>query len=151
MTEIAGTESVWIYALMLGLLAGILSAGLGVGGGIMIVPALVLFLGYSQKSAQGISLAYIAPIALIGALRYGFHPDVKLDLKMAGILCIGGVIGANLGAMLAMRLSGTILRRAFACFMILAAIKMFTMPSPKPKTPSNTTPDVPVEKTVQSE
>ncbi len=64
---------------LLGICAGVLSGALGVGSGILLIPTLVLFCSFEQKSAQGMSLAVMVPMALVGALRYWKNPQMKSE------------------------------------------------------------------------
>ncbi|MDQ4027986.1 MAG: sulfite exporter TauE/SafE family protein, partial [Actinomycetota bacterium] len=85
-----------VALLAAGVFAGLLSGLLGVGGGIVIVPLLVLLTGHSQHEAHATSLAAILPIAAIGAATFAVAGEV--DLRLAGLLGVGAVVGAPLGA-----------------------------------------------------
>ena len=122
-------NSWWLY-LLLGLICGIYSATFGIGGGTIMVPALVLIFSFAQKSAQGTCLAVMVPMALAATIRYKLNPNIEVDLQAAAILAIGGVIGAVIGAEIAGRISGTALRKMFAAVMIIVAIKLLVT---KPK------------------
>jgi hypothetical protein len=113
----------WPY-LLAGLICGIYSATFGVGGGTIMVPILVLIFGFAQKSAQGICLTMMVPMALAAAVRYKLNPNIEVDLQAAAILAIGGIIGAVIGAGIAGWVSGVVLRKMFAVIMIVIAIKM---------------------------
>ena len=106
-----------------GLVGGILSGLFGIGGGIVIIPILVLLFGMNQHLAQGTTLAlFIPPIGLLAAWTYyraGF-----VDLKVAGLICIGFFVGGFLGAKVATLFSEILLRRLFGCLMLLMALKM---------------------------
>jgi hypothetical protein len=108
--------------LVIGLVAGVIAAGLGVGGGIIFVPALVLFLDYPQQLAQGTSLAVILPTAVVGAIVHARRGRVigKLALPIAS----AGVVGALLGAGLALQLDGLLLRRLFATLLVILALRL---------------------------
>jgi len=95
---------------------------LGVGGGTVLVPVLVLGQGLSQHTAQGVSLALIVPIGLVGAVSYARNGFSRTRLLPA--LLIGGAVGAWFGATLAHQLKGPVLSRLFALFLIAAAIHM---------------------------
>ena len=116
-------NSWWLY-LLLGLICGIYSATFGIGGGTIMVPALVLIFSFAQKSAQGTCLVVMVPMALAAAIRYKLNPNIEVDLQAAAILAIGGVIGAVIGAGIAGRISDTALRKMFAVIMVVVAIKM---------------------------
>jgi hypothetical protein len=114
----------WVF-IILGLFTGILSGALGVGGGIVIVPTLVILAGLSQKSAQGMSLAIMVPLALLGAYRYWREQTVDINLLVIGLIVIGALAGTLIGTELALRLPGHVLRKAFAVFLVLVAARMF--------------------------
>ena len=109
--------------MLTGLLGGILSGLFGIGGGIIIIPILVLLLGMNQHLAQGTTLAlFVPPIGILAAWTY--YREGLVDLKVAGLLCIGFFIGGLLGAKLAAYLSDILLKRIFGCIMLLIALKM---------------------------
>jgi uncharacterized protein len=109
--------------LVFGLVAGILSGLLGIGGGIIVVPVLVLLCGFSQHAAQGTTLAMmVPPIGLLAAWAY--YKDNNVDLKVAGLMCIGFFIGGFFGAKFATALSGVTLSRIFGVAMLVVSIKM---------------------------
>ncbi len=124
----------WCLFILAGLICGIFSATFGVGAGIIMIPALVILFSLPQKSAQGTCLAVMVPMALVGALRYKLNPQIELDIGVIGLLSIGAVAGAWIGAGIAGWLPASVLRKLFALVMIVAAIKMLTTP-PTPKTP----------------
>ena len=106
----------------IGLGAGILSGLFGVGGGIVMVPAMVLLAGMTQQRASATSLASIVPIAAVGAIIFGRADSV--DLPAAGVLIIGSLIGVQIGARLMSRIGDDRLRIGFAVFMIAVALTM---------------------------
>ncbi len=110
--------------LVLGLAAGVLSAMLGVGSGILLVPALVLAFGLSQKSAQGTALAVMVPMALVGVMRYVANPNIEINFMRVALLALGAVVGAVIGSAIASHLSNAILRRIFAIFLLVVAVRM---------------------------
>ncbi|MGE5681257.1 MAG: TSUP family transporter, partial [Bacillota bacterium] len=82
-----------ILYIILGLAAGVLSGLVGVGGGILIVPSLVLLFGMTQHQAQGTSLAVlIPPVGILAAMTY--YKQGFIDLKVAGLICLGFILGA---------------------------------------------------------
>lgn len=114
--------SIFLYVL-LGLIAGILSGLIGIGGGIIIVPALVLLFGLSQHSAQGTTLALmVPPIGLLAAWTY--YKTGFVDLKIAGLICIGFFLGGLIGAKFATKIPDDILRKIFGIALLLASLKM---------------------------
>ena len=121
----------WVFVL-LGICAGILSGLLGLGSGIILVPVLVLLCSFEQKSAQGMALAVMVPMALVGALRYWKNPEIEMNAAVIGLIILGALAGALVGTELAARLPGHILRKVFAVVLIIVAVKML-MPPTKPK------------------
>jgi len=112
-----------LLCLLLGLTAGILSGLIGIGGGVIIVPALVLLFGLSQHSAQGTTLALmVPPIGLLAAWTY--YKNGFVDLKIAGLVCLGFFIGGLLGAKIAAPVSDTLLAKIFGVALLLVGIKM---------------------------
>jgi uncharacterized membrane protein YfcA len=110
-----------IVAAILGACAGILSGLLGVGGGILFVPALALVLGLPEVRAEATSLLAIIPVALVGAFRQYRYGNVHLrDGVILGVLSALGVAG---GVALANVLSGRALKLVFAVFMVLVAVQ----------------------------
>jgi hypothetical protein len=108
--------------LVFGLVAGVLSGLLGIGGGIFIIPVLVFLLGFSQKMAQGTTLAMmIPPIGLLAAWAY--YKAGFVDIKVAGLMCIGFFIGGLFGAKLATAISGVMLSSIFGVAMLVISFK----------------------------
>lgn len=108
----------------LGIAAGILAGMVGVGGGIIIVPALVYFFGMDQHTAQGTSLAVLLPpTGLFAFIRY--YQAGHVDLKIAVLIVVGLLIGGWVGGGWAQQVSGPALRKGFALLMAVAALKMF--------------------------
>jgi uncharacterized membrane protein YfcA len=112
-----------ISFLILGVVAGALSGLIGVGGGVIIVPALVFLFKLSQHKAQGTTLAILVPpIGLLAAWTYYKHGDV--DLRVAGLVCVGFFLGGYLGAQGATRMSNVALERLFGAALLFISIKM---------------------------
>lgn len=128
----------WGLFLVIGLAGGVACGMLGIGGGSVMVPALVLLAGYTQKSAQGTALAIIVPMALAAFLRYRFSPEIVMDNRTIGLLMVTGVVGALIGAELAARVPGHILKKIFAVFLIIVAFKMLFSPGGKTRSDVNT-------------
>jgi uncharacterized protein len=99
----------------IGLLAGLFSALLGVGGGLVVVPLLILFARYSERPAMATSLAAIALIAFVGAITYALHGEVKPGA--AAIVGLPGALGAVAGASLQQRIANRTLALAFAALL----------------------------------
>jgi uncharacterized membrane protein YfcA len=113
-----------IVGLAIGILAGVLSGLVGIGGGTMIVPALVYFAGFNQKMAQGTSLAVLLPPS--GALAFWqYHRTGNADLRMAALIFVGLLLGGWVGGRWAQGLSNQDLRKGFAVFLALTAIDMW--------------------------
>ncbi|WP_303675209.1 sulfite exporter TauE/SafE family protein [Vampirovibrio chlorellavorus] len=114
---------VFLYLSLLGLVAGAFSGLVGIGGGIILVPALVFLFGFSQQAAQGTTLALLVlPIGLLGALEYYRHGYV--DLKVAALICLGFVLGNFFGAKLAIVLPTHILKQIFGGTLLVIGLKM---------------------------
>lgn len=117
-----------VAALGIGLMAGILSGLVGVGGGIIMVPALVFFLNYSQHQAQGTSLAVLTlPVVIIASIYYYHHCQQigqPIDLRVVGLLAVGFIFGAWGGSKLASLISDLALKKIFAIILLYTAIKM---------------------------
>lgn len=119
-----------IIIVLIGVAAGILGGLVGVGGGIIIVPALIYFVGFSQHSAQGTSLGLIMfPVGILGVLQY--YKSGHVDFKVVGILAIGFLIGSFFGSKLALSLPQETVKKIFAVLMIIIAIKMLFLDKKK--------------------
>lgn len=119
-----------LIIIMVGVAAGMLSGLVGVGGGIIIVPSLVYFIGFSQKTAQGTSLGLILlPVGILGVLQY--YKQGHLDVKVVCILAIGFLAGSYFGSKIALSISQETLKKVFAVLMILIAVKMLFLDKPK--------------------
>lgn len=123
------TASGWLLLVLVGLAVGILSSGLGVGGGIIVIPALVLLLACPQKSAQGMSLAFMIPMALFGVYQYSRMPSVHLQWLPIVLLIIGSLAGVLVGVRIMSRIPDLWLQRAFAILLIIVATRMLLWPA----------------------
>lgn len=104
-----------MLVVFIGFLSGILS-GLAVGGGTLLVPALIFLQGIPQHIAQGISLASFLPTAAVAVITHQRHGNVRLRLAL--FLAVGSVIGAAAGALLAVRISAPVLQKIFGVFLM---------------------------------
>ena len=126
----------WHLFILAGLLAGTVSALFGVGAGIVMIPILVLGFGMGQKSAQGIALCVMIPMALVGAIRYRLNPDIEVNYTIAGLMALGGVVGAIIGSQLVFHIPTLLLKRLFAIFIIISGLNILykTRSKPVPQT-----------------
>ena len=111
-----------VALILVGLAAGTLGATLGVGGGIIYVPALAALFSFAQHEAQGTSLAVIVPSTIIAA--YVHARAGRVDWRTAILLGLGGVVGGVFGARVALSLDAPLLKRMFAVFLVIAAFRM---------------------------
>lgn len=112
-----------IVLLITGLLAGMFSGMFGLGGGLIVIPSLVIILGMTQHQAQGTNLAFmLAPIGLFAAMNY--YKQGHVNVKYAIILAITFFIGAYLGSLWSVNIPSHILKKAFGVAVILIGIKM---------------------------
>lgn len=107
----------------IGLVAGMLSGMIGIGGGVVIVPALVYFLGLTQLEAQGTSVALmLPPIGILAAMNY--YKSGNLDWKYAVVIALTFVIGGYFGSKISLSLPQTTLKRIFGGVLMFVAVKM---------------------------
>ena len=112
-----------ISAVIVGICAGVVSGLLGVGGGIIIIPALVLLFGFSQHLAQGTALTLmLPPIGIFAVMTY--YKQGFVDFKVAVFICLGFLLGSIFGARAATLLPHLFLRKAFGIVMLIGSIKM---------------------------
>lgn len=112
-----------VILLLIGLAAGMLSGLVGIGGGIIIVPALVYFLGFSQHQAQGTSLGLLLPpVGVLAVANY--YKQGLLDVKVVAIMCVAFVAGAYFGSKLSLTMPEDKLKKFFAFALLLIAGKM---------------------------
>lgn len=109
--------------IVIGLFAGILSGLIGIGGGIIIIPVLVLLLGFTQHEAQGTTLALmVPPVGILAAWTYYKHGYV--NLPVACFICIGFLFGGLIGAKFATGMTETILQKIFGSALFLISLRM---------------------------
>ncbi|WP_438961936.1 TSUP family transporter [Nonlabens sp.] len=120
-----------ILLVILGLLAGFLSGSIGIGGGVIMVPLAIWFLGYSQHQAQGMSLAVLAvPVTLLAA--YTYHKNGhELDWRYVPFIAIAFIIGGYFGSKVAISLNQQLLKKVFGIILIIVAVKMIFFSSAK--------------------
>ena len=107
----------------LGIVAGITSGLVGIGGGIILVPALVFLFGLSQHHAQGTTLALLVPpIGIIAAWSYWRHGYV--DFRIAGLIGLGFLLGSLVGARFSLAISDAVLQKIFGVFLLLLSLKI---------------------------
>lgn len=112
-----------IILCMIGLSAGVLSGMIGLGGGVILVPAMVFFLGMTQHSAQGTSLAVmLPPIGILAVLNY--YKQGYVDMRFALILAVAFIAGGYIGSKIALSLSPQTLKKFFGFLIILIGFKM---------------------------
>ena len=109
---------------LIGLLAGVLSGLLGLGGAIVIIPALVMVLGYSQQMAQGTTLLMmVLPVGALAAWQY--YQQGFIEVKTALILAVTFFAGGYFGAKLAIHVPQDVMKKVFAIVLLLIAVKMW--------------------------
>ena len=112
-----------LIIIVIGIIAGAFSGFIGIGGGLIVVPALVFFLGFSQHEAQGTSLAMmLPPIGLLAVINY--YKVGHVDFKVSIILAITFILGSYFGSKLAISMSAETIKKAFGIIIILVGIKM---------------------------
>ena len=112
-----------LLLLLLGFGAGILSGLVGVGGGIIIVPGLIFLLGFSQKMAQGTSLAVLLlPVGILAVMQY--YKSGFVDVRSVGIIAIAFLVGGFFGSKIAIMLPADSVKKIFAILLLLISIKM---------------------------
>jgi uncharacterized membrane protein YfcA len=131
---------IWIF-LLIGLGAGVLSGLFGIGGGVVIVPALIFLARMQPQSATGTSLAaLLLPVGALGA--YEYYKGGHVNILASVLIALGLFLGAGVGARFSLVLSATTLRKMFAVFLALIAIRMwFSQPKAAAKTTSPPAPE----------
>jgi uncharacterized membrane protein YfcA len=129
------TLTMIIILVLIGLFSGALSGMVGVGGGIIIVPALVYFLAFTQKEAQGTSLGILLlPVGILGVIQY--YKQGQVDLRVVLIVSLAFLAGNFFGSKLALSLPDKTLKKIFAVVLIFVAVKMLLFDGNKKETPS---------------
>ena len=115
--------SVLVSLVLIGLLAGFFSGTLGIGGSVVMIPLMLLWLNFSQHEAQGTSLAVLAvPVTLLAA--YNYYQEGHVNWKYAAIIAITFIIGGYLGSKLAISINQALLKKIFGGVLLLVALKM---------------------------
>jgi uncharacterized membrane protein YfcA len=128
-----------IILILIGLAAGMLSGMVGIGGGIIMVPALVYFLAFSQKDAQGTSLGlFLFPVGILGVLQY--YKQGHVDFKIVALVAVGFILGSFLGSKISLSMSDEKVKRFFAIVIMLVAIKMLFFDRKRTKAPTQEIP-----------
>ena len=109
--------------ILTGIAAGFLGGAVGIGGGIVVIPCLVLLLGFSQHLAQGTSLAMmLPPIGILAVMTY--HRQGFVDWRAGALLCIGFLVGSFFGSKFATALPEAVMTRLFGGFLAAVGIRM---------------------------
>lgn len=117
------TTSALLLLIGIGILTGVMAGMLGIGGAIIMIPALVFFMGLSQQAAQGTSIAVmLPPIGILAA--YNYYKAGQVNLKFAIILAVAFIAGSYFGSKLALSLPQALLKKIFAILLLLVAAKM---------------------------
>ncbi len=117
------TIQIILSLILIGILAGVLSGLVGVGGGIIMVPLLVMFFSFNQHEAQGTSLAVLAvPVTAVAVFNY--YKEGQINLKYAAIIAVFFVLGSIVGSKLALTLDQKVLKKVFAVVLLVIAGKM---------------------------
>jgi len=112
-----------VLIVVLGIITGFMAGMLGIGGGIIVIPALAFILGYTQQEAQGTSLAMmLPPVGIFAVINY--YKAGHVDWRVAAILAVFFVVGSIFGSKLAVKIPQDILKKVFGVFLLLVAIKM---------------------------
>jgi len=112
-----------IILALIGLVGGAASGLLGIGGGLVMIPAMILFMGFSQHQAQGTTLGVLVfPVAILSVINY--YRNGYIDFKFVLVLALTFVIGNYFGSLLAVNLDAKLLRRIFGVFLLLISFKL---------------------------
>lgn len=108
---------------IIGFLSGIIS-GMGIGGGTILIPSLVILYNLEQQKAQGVNLIVFLPVAVIALITH--HKKGNLDFSFAKLIILGGIVGAVVGSILALKIEPLRLKRYFGFFLlVVGAIELF--------------------------
>lgn len=119
------TTEMVIIILIIGLCAGVLSGLVGVGGGLIVVPGLVFFVGFNQHQAQGTSLGLLLlPVGILAVMNY--YNKGNVDIKVVAVMSVAFLLGGWLGSKLALRLPEDAVKKIFAIFLFYTAFKLLS-------------------------
>ena len=128
-----------IILILVGVVAGTLGGLVGIGGGIVIVPALIYFLAFSQLSAQGTSLALLMfPVGILGVMQY--YKAGHVNFNYVALIALGFLLGSYFGSRISLSLPQETVKKLFAFFMLIMALKMLFFDKPIMKEDSKTHP-----------
>lgn len=117
------STSMLLILIVIGIITGFMAGMLGIGGAIIMIPALVFFMGISQQNAQGTSLAVmLPPVGIIAA--YNYYKAGEVNIKFAIVLAIFFLVGSYFGSRLALNLPQAVLKKIFGILLLLVAAKM---------------------------
>lgn len=124
--------SIVLLLFIIGFTSGMLSGLFGLGGGLIIVPALVYFLAFTQKQAQGTSLGVLLlPVGILAVMKY--YKDGFIDVRFVLLLSAGFLVGGYYGSKLALTLSDAVLKKLFAIVLLIVAVKILFLEKAKEK------------------
>jgi uncharacterized protein len=115
--------SMLLILIVIGIITGVMAGMLGIGGAIILIPALVLFMGITQQTAQGTSLAVmLPPIGILAA--YNYYKAGQVNIKFAIVLAVFFLVGSYFGSKMALTLPQPLLKKIFGVLLLLVAAKM---------------------------
>jgi uncharacterized membrane protein YfcA len=127
------TIGIFAALIVLGIFTGILSGIVGVGGGIILVPALVYFFNTTQLQAQGTSLALLMfPVGILAVMQY--YKQGHIDFRLVGIIALGFVLGSFMGSKIALSLPQDLVKKIFAVLLLIISVKMLFFDAPQKTT-----------------
>ena len=138
-----------LVLILIGIVAGVLSGLVGIGGGIIIVPALVFFIGFPQKMAQGTSLGILLlPVGILGVLQ--FYKAGYINVPSVWLVALGFLAGGYFGSKIALSLPQETLKKIFAILLLLVAFKMLILDKKIKETAEKNTKSVTSEKSLET-
>ncbi len=115
-----------IYLILVGVIAGVLCGLLGIGGGTVVVPALLFWFNFEMKQAVGTSLLFITLASLMGVI--GHHQLQQVNWKFGLLMAVGAIVGVLIGVRLTQFIPNLVLKRIFGVFLLIIAIKLIASP-----------------------